>query len=60
MRYVMCPHLKGSYDGAVCGSVNKLIKNIEGITIKLCMNRHYEVCAIYRESLQSEEPVGAR
>jgi hypothetical protein len=57
IQYIICPHLKGSYDGAVCSSVNKLIKNIEDVTIKLCMSRHYEVCSIYRESLQ--EPVSA-
>lgn len=59
IQYIICPHLKGSYDGAVCSSVNKLIKNIEDVTIKLCMSRHYEVCSIYRESLLPQEPVSA-
>ncbi len=59
MQYIICPHLKGSYDGAVCSSVSKLIKNIEDVTIKLCMSRHYEVCSIYRESLLTQEPVSA-
>lgn len=49
---VRCPHLRGSSEGAVCGIISDLVKNIEGVTIKLCMDRHYEACSIYREELR--------
>jgi hypothetical protein len=44
MKSIMCPHLKGSREGAVCSFNKKLIKDMEDINIRLCMNRHYEVC----------------
>ena len=50
---VMCPYLKGSRDGAVCGIANDLIKNMEGFTIKLCMSRHYEACSLYFGTFQT-------
>jgi len=28
---------------------------MEDINIRLCMNRHYEVCSVYMLSLQREE-----
>jgi hypothetical protein len=55
MKCIMCPHLKGSREGAVCSFNKKLIKDMEDINIRLCMNRHYEVCSVYRMSLQREE-----
>jgi len=56
MKSIMCPHLKGSREGAVCSFNNKLIKDMEDMNVRLCMNRHYEVCSIYMMSLQREEP----
>ncbi len=50
---VMCPYLKGSRHGAVCGVANDLIKNMEGFTIKVCMSRHYEACSLYFGTLQT-------
>lgn len=49
-----CPHLKGSNDGARCDAAlciaeNNLIKNMEDVNIKLCINkkRRFEACYIY-------------
>jgi hypothetical protein len=50
--YVVCPYLKGSRDGVMCGIANDLIKNMEGCTIKLCLSKHYEACSIYFGTLQ--------
>jgi hypothetical protein len=54
-----CPHLKGSNDGARCDAAlciveNNLIKNMEGVNIKLCINkkRHFEACYIYSIKLR--------
>lgn len=58
MKSIICPHLKGSQEGAVCSFNKKLIKDMEDINIRLCMNRHYEVCSVYMLSLQREEPGG--
>ncbi|MDA8077302.1 MAG: hypothetical protein M0Z79_00025 [Nitrospiraceae bacterium] len=55
-RYTMCPYLKGSSEGALCESISRLIKEMEDVSIKLCMNRHYEVCLVYRGSLQVNMP----
>jgi hypothetical protein len=52
MKSIMCPHLKGSREGAVCSSKKKLVKDMEDSNIRLCMNRHYEVCPVYMMSLQ--------
>ena len=57
MKSIMCPHLKGSQEGAVCSFLNTCIKDMEDINLRLCMNRHYEVCSVYRRSLQMQEPV---
>ena len=56
MKSIMCPHLKGSREGAVCSFNKKLIKDMEDMNVRLCMNRHYEVCPAYMISLQREEP----
>lgn len=59
MKYVICPHLKGSSEGAVCCVINNLIRDIEDVSIRLCLNRHYEACAIYKSSLQMQDLVSA-
>ncbi len=51
--FVMCPHLRGSMEGSVCHITNVLIKNMEGFTVKLCMSRRHEACAVYMRSLQN-------
>lgn len=55
MNYVKCPHLKGSAEGAVCSMIDNLIRNIEDVSIRLCMNRHYEACSLYKISLQTQD-----
>ena len=55
MKSIMCPHLKGSREGAVCSFLNSFIKDMEDSNIRLCMNRHYEVCSVYMMSLQRAE-----
>jgi hypothetical protein len=57
MQFIICPHLKGSCEGAVCDAAQRLVKELETISIKLCMNRHYEVCAYYRMSLLDDDAV---
>jgi hypothetical protein len=54
-----CPHLKGSNDGARCDAAlciaeNDLIKHIEDVNIKLCINkkRRFEACYIYFNKLR--------
>lgn len=54
-----CPYLKGSNDGARCDAAlciaeNNLIKNIDGVDIKLCINkkRRFESCYIYFTKLR--------
>lgn len=51
--FVLCPHLKGSLKGAVCGITNSLIKDMEGFTVRLCMSHRHEACSVYMQSLQN-------
>ncbi len=51
--YVLCPNLKGSMEGTVCGVTNSLIRNMEGFTVKLCMSRRHEACYVYMQSLHN-------
>ncbi len=46
-RGMLCQYLEGSSNGAKCNVLNKLVRSIQGADIRLCMGRHYEVCAIY-------------
>jgi len=48
---IICPHLAGSTDGAACGIDNKLVRDIGNADIRLCMNRRYEACSIYKSLL---------
>lgn len=54
-----CPYLKGSNEGAkcdaaICMTENNLIKYMEDVDIKLCINknRRYEACYIYFTKLK--------
>ena len=49
---VICPYLKGTAEGARCGAADELVRKIDGLSIKLCMSRHYEVCALYLAALK--------
>lgn len=51
--FILCPHLKGSMAGGVCGITNDLIKDMDGLTVKLCMSRHHEACSVYMQSLRN-------
>ena len=51
---IICPHLKGSDEGAVCLAAKSLIKDLQDVTIKVCMGRHYEICFIYMSELSRE------
>ncbi len=51
--FVLCPHLKGSMKGSVCGLTHDLIKDMEGFTVKLCMSRRHEACSVYMLSLRN-------
>lgn len=59
---VICPHLKGSSEGALCVIVNKFIRDMEDFSIKVCMSRHYEACSLYFSALQGaiQENTAAR
>ena len=52
ISYIICPHLKGSMEGSMCGAANSLIKNTEDVDIRLCMSRHHEACSMYMRSLR--------
>ncbi len=54
-----CPYLKGSNNGARCDAAlyiaaNDLIKHMEDVNIKLCINkkRRFEACYIYCDKLR--------
>ncbi|NTU41748.1 MAG: hypothetical protein HGA78_01585 [Nitrospirales bacterium] len=51
---IICPNLKGSSEGAVCMASKTLVKDLQDVTIKICMGRHYEVCYIYMVALSQE------
>ncbi len=53
----LCPYLEESPDGEVCEAAvsmvkNNLIKDIEGVNIKICTSRHFESCYIYYATLK--------
>lgn len=54
-----CPYFRGSTEGAKCDAAmylceGNLIKNLQDVNIKLCINkkRRFEVCHIYFEMLR--------
>ncbi len=55
----LCPHLIGSQTGARCGVVNKFVKDIKDVNIKICMSRRHEACFVYFCSLQMVEHGGS-
>ncbi len=48
---IVCQYLEGGREGAKCGAIDRLIKNIEEADIKICLSRRYEVCRLYKRSL---------
>jgi hypothetical protein len=57
--FIICPHLKGSMEGSMCGAANSLIKNMEDVEIRLCMSRHHEACSVYIRSLKNMVEFGS-
>ena len=51
---IICPHLKGSRDGASCDVLKDYLRNIADVNIKFCLSRHYEICHVYRSDLKRE------
>jgi len=49
---LICHHLRGSDEGAICGVVKKLVRFVEDADIRLCMSRHFETCSYYMFSLR--------
>jgi len=45
--YLMCPHLDGSPEGALCNAAKDFIRNLKNINLKICMCRRFESCYIY-------------
>lgn len=59
MFIFICPYLNGSRDGARCEAAlciakNNLIKDMENVNIKLCINkkRRFEICYLYHDKLR--------
>lgn len=48
---IICQYLEGGREGAKCGTIDRLIKDIEEADIKICMSKRYEVCRFYKRSL---------
>ncbi len=57
--FIFCPHLKDSTEGSVCAVTGRMIKDMEDVTLKLCMGRHYEACYVYMQSLQNMVEYGS-
>lgn len=51
---VICPYVKGTNNGAMCGAADRLVKDMEGFTTRLCLSRHYEACILYVAALKEE------
>jgi hypothetical protein len=56
--FIMCPHLRGTTKGVLCGAAERYVKDIEGADVRLCMNRHYEACFMYITALMTGETKG--
>ncbi len=50
---LMCRHLRGSREGAICQATGDFVRNIEDASIKMCMTRRFELCLIYTRTLRS-------
>jgi len=54
-RLAICPHLKGSDLGAKCRVAKKHVKDMQDVSIKICMSRSHEACSFYFCSLKMFE-----
>ncbi|MGD0283807.1 MAG: hypothetical protein ABSB95_15780 [Dissulfurispiraceae bacterium] len=53
-QLILCPHLRGNVTGAQCRVVNKSIKDMKDVDIKICMSRRHEACSVYFCSLHND------
>ncbi len=53
---IVCQYLEGGREGAKCGAVDRLIKEVEKTDIRICLSRRYEVCCYYKRSLRRTGP----
>jgi|GEM_PF-947127 len=51
---ITCPHLKGSRNGAKCEIVKDYVRNIEEVSIKVCMSKRFEICHVYRYDIKRD------
>ncbi len=51
-RLSICQYLKGNATGAQCLVVNKPIKDMHDVNIRICMSRRHEACSVYFCSMQ--------
>jgi hypothetical protein len=49
-----CPHIASCNEVAYCEVAGKEISQIDGVDMRLCTSRHYEVCYVYSNSLRRE------
>ena len=49
-----CPHLARCTEVAYCDIADEEVLQIDGVDIRLCTSRHYEVCYVYSNSLRKE------
>ncbi len=53
--FALCPHFTDCAEGPSCSATERLIEDMAGYKIKLCMSRHHEACPVYMQSLQKVE-----
>ena len=49
-----CPHFARCRKTAYCDIAEEDVLRIDGVDIRLCTSRHYEVCYVYSNSLRKE------
>ncbi|HSB51332.1 MAG TPA: hypothetical protein VLD40_01610 [Dissulfurispiraceae bacterium] len=50
---LICRHLRGSREGAICQATGNFVRNVEDASIKMCMTRRFELCPTYVATLRS-------
>ncbi len=51
---MICPKLKGSFEGAICLNAREYIQHIEDAKIEICISNRFETCCIYSSSLKPD------
>jgi hypothetical protein len=44
---LMCPNIMGSKEGVRCTVQDDLIRNIDDVSVDICLSRKFESCHIY-------------